>query len=130
MKLIVTRSFEHRGTMWRSGQEIELTEAEAKSDFFAARTRVPKDGEETPPGGAAPNLTNGTPRGKEETPGSLAKGDGGKMTAAEIKEALKKAGVPVPPNVTKAELTAMWANFAEAVAGSADAPNGPEKTGL
>lgn len=125
MKCIVTRAFQFKGSMRRTGEVIEVTADEAKTPFVAAHVKM---GGEKPDSQPSNNFTNGTEKAKgEKTPGAIAR-DGAKrkMTADEMKTELQKAGVPVPPNTTKAELQELWANFAEAVAGSPDGGNAPE----
>ena len=118
---IVTRAFQHRGTMWRSGQPVELSDAEAAEPFVAAHVRRAEAGEKVPRGGAAANLTNGTARRKPAPPARALKGEASGMDDAQLRAALLKIGVPVPPNADRAELERQYAWAREAAAGSAEA---------
>lgn len=126
-KYIVTRAFEHRGTMWHAGQSIMLNEGEARDPFVAAHVKT-ADGEQRP---AQPTdyLGNGEEKPKEDAPAKTANEAGDGMSAKEMRAALAKMGVPCPPNATKEDLAVLLAQAKEAVAGSAEEPNKPRETG-
>lgn len=127
---IVTRAFQHRGGMWRPGQTIRLSAEEAGDRFVREHVRPAGDGE-AGKAAPAPNLTNGEAARRGDAPGKVAdEADGGRLTAAEMRAALAKAGVPVPPNARRAELDALWENFRQSVAGSPAEANRPRETGV
>lgn len=129
MKYIVKRAFQHRGAMWRSGQAIELEAGEAAEPFVAARVEKLREGS----GGAEPearawrNFTNGTPKRKAAPPAKAVAGEAAEMTDAELKSALVKIGVPVPPKAGREELELQYAAAKAAVAGSPEEANGPKQ---
>lgn len=62
---VVTGSFQFRGGMWRTGQQLSLTEGEARDNFVAAHVRPVEAGEEGRPR-PAPVLSNGTEKKRPE----------------------------------------------------------------
>lgn len=122
---IVKRAFQFRGSMYRTGQPVKLSDAEAGDPFVASHVKAADPGEEGKPA-PAPYFGNGTPKQKEETPAAAANKAGGDMTAKELRATLVKMGVPCPPNATKEDLAAMLAQAREAVAGSAEEANRPK----
>jgi len=125
-KYIVKRAFQHRGAMWRSGQAIELDAAEAADRFIAARVEAAgRDG--VAAGRPARNFTNGTPKKKAAPPAKAVAGEAREMSDAELKAALVKIGVPVPPNAGREELETQYAAAKAAVAGSPEEANGPKQ---
>ena len=125
---IVTRAFQFRGGVWRSGQSLELSEREAADPFVAAHVRRAGEGEGAAPA-PAPHLGNGVEVRRGDAPARAAHGESGAMSQAELKAALAKLGVPCPPNARRADLEALYANAQAAVAGSPDEPSGPKLSG-
>lgn len=123
MNCIVSKSFQWRGETWRTGQRIQLGEAELADPFVKRHVRAASDGERPP---ERPYLGNGVEKPKEEPPARAANAAKDGMSAQEMRAALAKMGVQCPPNATKDDLAALLAQAKEAVAGSPENPNAPE----
>ena len=131
---VVTRDFVHRGTRWRRGSAIGLTEGELEDPFVAGHVRRdgrdggsgapeprPKDGmtrEGAPEPLSGDYFGNGREKPREEPPAKAAAGEAPDMTVAQLREALQRLGVPCPPNAKRGELAALYEGAKAAVAGS------------
>lgn len=124
---VVARAFQFRGTMWRAGQTLRLSDGEAADPFVAAHVKA-ADGEQRP---AQPTdyLGNGEEKPKEDAPAKTANEAGDGMSAKEMRAALGRMGVPCPPNATKEDLAVLLAQAKEAVAGSGEEANRPKDEG-
>lgn len=129
-KYVVTRAFQFKGGMSAVGSIVTLTDEEAKSEFYASRTRPLEKGEDENAQRPAPNLGNGKERQREDAPAKELKGESDGMTAAELRASLEKLGVPCPPNLKKAELAALWEQAKNAAAGSPEGGNAPAEKGV
>ena len=119
---VVTRDFVHRGTRWRRGSAIGLTEGELEDPFVAGHVRRGgKDGmtrEGAPEPLSGDYFGNGREKPREEPPAKAAAGEAPDMTVAQLREALQRLGVPCPPNAKRGELAALYEGAKAAVAGS------------
>ena len=125
MKCIVTRSFQHRGGMWRTGQPIDLSADELLDAFVKAHVRPAAEGERP----SAPSFAVGKPKTvRIDAPGKAARApfDPEAATKSDIMEKLDEMGARYPRNASRSELAMTYAKAAEALAGSPDEANRPK----
>ena len=128
-KAIVTRAFQFKGAMPKSGALLQLAEDDLKSDFVLSHVKLLDENEE-PRTPDRNYLGNGEEKKDGAPPAQSVGGKSEGMTADELRKALAEIGVPVPPNAKKADLAALYTQAKEALSGSPAAANKPADDGL
>lgn len=125
MRYVVTRSFQFRGTA-RAGSVIDLSEADLANPFVARHVEpldpFAKNHTPNPPTYFGNGVPKSAPR---ETPAAVAAASSADLSVGQIRAKLAKLGVHYSNRMSAAELTALYRQAQEAVAGSPAAPNRP-----